>query len=149
MGCLETLWDYAHCIPEGDAYPTKISNSEVARHNLMDLRYEEVFVYERNDLESFLAFSEIIDEFNGTKSSADVANITNQLRCFGLGKALFLLYRCSIKCVTAHLRILTYLQNILLVVILTMEATQILVLSQFGKWSDACLKGQSILWNWL
>lgn len=37
---------------------------------------------------------EIIDEFNGTKSSADSANVTNQLRCFGLGEAYTVYLSC-------------------------------------------------------
>lgn len=38
--------------------------------------------------EYFLVFSEIINEFNGTKLSADSGNVTDQLRCFGLGETL-------------------------------------------------------------
>lgn len=38
MGCLETLWNYAHCVSQGAAYPGKISSSELARHDSMNLR---------------------------------------------------------------------------------------------------------------
>lgn len=66
--------------------------------------------------------SEIINEFNDTKSSADSGNVTNQLRCFGLGEPI------GLQCLDAALKpnIQILVQNIPLVVTLTMEDTQIL-----------------------
>lgn len=40
LKCLETIWIDAHCIEEGNAYPTKIPNSEVTRLESMNLRFD-------------------------------------------------------------------------------------------------------------
>lgn len=39
LACLESIWEYAHCIPEGHAHPTNISSSELIRHDSMNLRW--------------------------------------------------------------------------------------------------------------
>nr|XP_039272246.1 uncharacterized protein LOC120346545 [Styela clava] len=65
VNCLETMWISARCINEGKKHPTKLSQTDLTRLDGNNLR-------------------EIINEFNGTKSSADNGDVENQNFCFGL-----------------------------------------------------------------
>nr|XP_039272236.1 uncharacterized protein LOC120346535 [Styela clava] len=63
--CLETIWDIATCLPEGDDYP----------HN----RTQE----ELNDLD-ILNLRELQKAFNSTAMAADNYSVEQQLECFGM-----------------------------------------------------------------
>lgn len=40
LKCFETMWINAHCIKEGNAFPAKLSITEMTRLESMNLKYE-------------------------------------------------------------------------------------------------------------